>query len=418
MSGSITPTTPAPYEQGPSVGSTPSAAPRHRGRRALVVLAAALAVLLGIFYIGGGWYFSGRIESGALASTPGPMAPSYNLAVTAVEPGSVTYRSSGDLSPSFEQASSYALLWDGGWAHVGPPTGVVDGAVTRPITDLTGTPPETGTPAALERDWYIGDPKTALGYAFEDVVVTSVHGQLPAWYVPAAGASTWTAVMVHGRDGFRRETLRAAEIAHQAGYNVLAITYLGDYGNMPYADGRLGFGTTEWPDVEAAVEWAVAHGTTDVVMLGNSMGTTVISAFLRESERASLVRGVVLDSAAIDLGQTVEAGAAQVSLPVLGAPPSSLVAVAEWFAQIRFGVDWDYLDYADDAMWDTVPTLALHGSEDPTVTVQVSRDFAAMHPETVQYEEFPGAQHVESWNTDRARYAAVLTGFLTDVRTG
>lgn len=384
----------------------------------ILALAATLAVLLGVFYLGGGWYFSGRIESGALASTPGPMVPTYNLTVTAVASDSVTYRSTGELAPSFDQASSYALLWDGGWAHVGPPTEVADGTVTRPLRDVTGAQPAPGTPAALERDWYIGDPLTALGYPFEDVVVTGEHGGLPAWYVPAAEPSTWTAVLVHGRDGFRRETLRAAEIAHEAGYNVLAITYLGDYGTMPYPDGHLGFGATEWPDVEAAVQWAVGRGTTDVVLVGNSMGTTVVAAFLRESASASLVRGVVLDSAAIDLGQTVEAGAAQVSLPLLGSPPPSLVAVAEWFAQVRFGVDWDYLDYADDPMWDSVPTLAVHGSEDPTVTVQVSRDFAALHPGTVQYEEFPGAQHVESWNTDRARYTSVVGAFLQEVRAG
>jgi pimeloyl-ACP methyl ester carboxylesterase len=377
-----------------------------------------MALLLALFYIGGGWYFSGRIESGALASTPGPQVPTYDLAVVAVDDGSVTYTSVGDPAPSFDQESNYALLWDGGWAHVGPPSSTADGAVTRPVVDATGTPLAVGTLAALERDWFIGDPRTALGLAFEDVVVTSVHGQLPAWYVPAEQPSSWTAVMVHGRDGFRRETLRSMKIAHEAGFNVLAITYLGDYGNTPYPDGHLGFGATEWPDVEAAVTWAESRGTTDVVLMGNSMGTTVVAAFLKESDSARVVRGVVLDSAAIDLGQTVEAGAAEVRLPVLGAPPASLVAVAEWFAGVRYGVDWDYLDYTDDVMWDSIPTLALHGTDDPTVTVQVSRDFAALHPDTVQFEEFAGAQHVESWNTDRIRYERVVGDFLEQVARG
>ena len=414
MSGSTTPTTPAPYEQGSSSSTTTPVAARHRGRRPLVVLAATLVALLGVFYLGGGWYFSGQIESGALTSTPGPMVPSYNLTVTAVGPGRYL-PVLGDLHrPSSRRRATRCC-----GTAVGPrrsADGDGDGTVTRPLTDVTGAPLAAGAPAALETGLVHRRPADGARLCVRG---RRGHGRpRPAPGLVRAGRDR---VHLDGGAGPRTRGVPARDPAGgrdraRAGYNVLAITYLGDYGNMPYADGHLGFGATEWPDVEAAVEWALARGTTDVVLVGNSMGTTVVAAFLRESDSAALVRGVVLDSAAIDLAQTVEAGAAEVSLPVLGAPPSSLVTVAEWFAHLRFGVDWDYLDYADDEMWDSVPTLALHGAEDPTVTVQVSRDFAALHPTTVQFEEFAGAQHVESWNTDRSRYEAVMTAFLGRVR--
>lgn len=48
----------------------------------------------------------------------------------------------------------------------------------------------------------------------------------------------------------------------------------------------------------------------------------------------------------------------------------------------------------------------------------MSRDFAALHPGTVEYVEFPGAQHVESWNTDRARYQQVLGDWLQQRMAG
>ena len=417
MSGSTTPTTPAPPTGPPSVPEHHHAAPsgRHRVRRTLVALGTVLAVLLALVYVGGGWYFSGRIQSDALAASPGPMVPTYNLSVVAVGSSTVTYRSSGDLSPSFDHAASYALLWDGGWAHVGPPTSTAGGDVTRPITDVTGAPLTVGTPAALERDWYIGDPRTTLGYAFQDVTISGPHGDLPAWYVPATPPSAWTVVMVHGREGFPREFLRAMKVVHESGLNALDITYYGDYGNPPYANGQLGWGTTEWPDVEAAVRWAAAHGTQDVVLMGNSHGTAVVAGFLQHSSQTGDVKAVVLDSVAVDLGQLVESGAAKVSLPVVGAPPASLVAFSMWLAQLRFGVDWAAVDHTADPMWDRQPILAIQGLEDPQVPPGVGRDLKALHPDTVQLEEFPGAQHVESWNTDRARYEAVLAAFLAKV---
>ena len=418
MSGPTTPTTPAPPVGPPSAPEPHAAVPagRHPVRRTLLALGTVLAVLVALFYVGGGWYFSGRIHSDALAASPGPMVPTYNLSVTAVGPTTVTYRSSGDVSPSFDHAASYALLWDGGWAHVGPPTSTAGGEVTRPITGVTGAALAVGTPAALERDWYVGDPRTALGYDFQDVTISGPHGDLPAWYVPAARASTWTVVMVHGREGFPRELLRAMKVVHEAGLNALDITYYGDYGNAPYANGQLGFGTTEWPDVEAAVQWAAAHGTQDVVLMGNSHGAAVVAGFLQHSSQTGDVKAVVLDSAAIDLGQIIESGAAKESMPVLGTPPpSSLVAFSMWLAHLRYGVDWSAVNYTADPMWDRQPVLAIQGLDDPQVPPGVSRDLKALHPSSVQLEEFPGAQHVESWNTDRARYEAVLAAFLARV---
>lgn len=396
--------------------------PRHRARRALVVTASVVAVLLALFYVGGGWYFSSRIESGALEASPGPMVPTYNLAVVAVDAGSVTYESAGDLSPSFAEDSVYALLWDGGWAHVGVPTSTTATTVTRPLSDVEGVPLGIGTRVALERDWYVADPDatnptSTLGYAYEDVVISSTNGDMPGWWIPADEPSTWTAVLVHGREGFPREMLRQAEVAHEAGLDVLVITYLGDYGNPPYPDGYLGWGATEWPDVEAAVQWATERGATDVVLVGSSHGGSVVSAFLRESAAAESVSAVVLDSAVTDLGQTVEAGAADIALPVIGSVPSSLVSFSEWIAGLRFGVDWDYLDYVDDETWDSVPVLAIHGTEDPSSPVEQSRELAALHPQTVQLVEFDGAQHVESWNHGTARYQAVLRTFLEEQMT-
>lgn len=402
----------APSAPAPATG--PGAAVRaHHERRVALVVGVVLAVLVGLFYLGGGWYFSGRISSGALDYSPSTGTPTYNLMITALRPGEITLAATGDAPLALTQPSSYALQWPGGSGEVGPPSST-QGDVTRPLSGVVGTPPTVGTPAALERDWYLGDPETSLGLAFSDVTVAGPLGGLPAWYVPAAG--TTMAILVHGKGGLRREMLRTLPLVHAAGMPALVLTYRGDLGTAPDPSGHYGFGATEWPDLQAAVDWATAHGAAHVVLVANSMGGAIVAAFLQHSDRASQVSGVLLDSAMLDLSETVSLGASQTTLPVLGLPvPGSLTWVAERIAGIRYGVDWTALDYVSDTSWVKVPMLAVHGTSDPTVPVSVSRRFAASNPGLVDYQEFPDAAHVESWNTDRARFETAVSGFLARV---
>ena len=57
------------------------------------------------------------------------------------------------------------------------------------------------------------------------------------------------------------------------------------------------------------------------------------------------------------------------------------------------------------------------GDADPTVPASVSERLAAAHPHLVQLAVFPKAAHVEAWNTDRARFEALVTSFLQQFST-
>ncbi len=85
-------------------------------------------------------------------------------------------------------------------------------------------------------------------------------------------------------------------------------------------------------------------------------------------------------------------------------------------ADLRFDVGWEEINYVDDGGTLAVPTLVIHGDQDGTVPLSVSEDFAAANPEWVELVVFPGADHVRSWNTDRARYETTLAEFLAALR--
>jgi pimeloyl-ACP methyl ester carboxylesterase len=206
------------------------------------------------------------------------------------------------------------------------------------------------------------------------------------------------------------------DIVHQVGFPALSATYRNDRGVARDPSGYLRYGQTEWPDIEAAVRWSLAHGARRVVLVGQSMGGGIVAAFLEHSRLAPKVVRVVLDAPMLDLRSVVNYGASHRSLPVIGGSiPAPLVWTAEEIASARFGVAWPEAGYLANTSWLTVPALVTHGGDDPTVPISVSIRLKELQPALVTFERFPGAGHVESWNIDRARYTSLLESFLAPV---
>jgi uncharacterized protein len=410
---------PPPGSAQPSVsGSHPEAPATRRPRRWLwrllwSVLAAVIALAL-VFFVGGGWYFAGQIRSEALAVEPGAALPAYTGArVVGVAPGLVRLRAIGS-QPALFKPELDGIAWPGGIGHLGASVAVSGGVVTRPLTVVSGSPPRAGQLAGLDTSYFLGNPGRALGIPVRDVVVHGPLGSLPAWYFPGRG-STFV-IGVHGRNSTRASLLRIVGIVHHMGFPALAVTYRNDLGVARDPSGYLRYGQTEWPDLQAAVRWALAHGARHVVLAGLSMGGGIVAAFLEHSPLASKVVRVVFDAPMLDLQATVAYGASQRSLPVIGGSiPAPLVWTAETIATMRFGVDWSAADYLSSASWLKVPALVFHGTDDTTVPISTSIRLKQLRPSLVTLARFPGAGHVESWNIDRARYTALLKSFLTPV---
>jgi uncharacterized protein len=387
-------------------------------------------VLSAVFYAGGGWYFANLLDERGLDGEVRRAAyldVTLDLEIVEIEPNPdvddayllTLARPDRDGRDPLLVDGIWGLRWEGnGYGQVGGVIAIDEDSVTRPLLVLRGEQPTPGLRAGLDARAYPDDPRTT-GVRVHDELVEGDLGLFPAWFAPAGpeqgNDGTW-AIVVHGNSMSRTDGYRLLPILREAGVPSLTITYRNDPGAPEDPSHRLHYGLTEWPDLEAAVGYALDAGARDVVLLGYSMGGGVIMAFLQRSELADRVRAIVLDAPMLDFSATVDDNASRETLPVVGLPlPSSLTAVAKLIADRRFDVRWDELDYlADTEPYEEIPFLVFHGEEDTTVPIATSERFAELRPDTVTFVRCPEAEHIECWNVGPESYRRQVVAFLEE----
>ncbi len=376
-----------------------------RGRRSMTRLAQGLSALFLGLHLGGGWYFSNQIRSGALEPVP-PPDPNYRFKVLAVDDGTIT------LSTDTTGADSLGLhgvVWPDGHGVVDQIVDSDDSSVVRKFEAVSGVL-SPGALVDLDVFVYSGDPLTSLGLAFDTVSFPGPLGPLSAWHVPGAGSS-WV-IFVHGKSGPLNEALRTVRALHDAGMHVLVASYRNDIGMPVDPSGYYQQGLTEWEDLAASVVYAQKRGAADVAIIGSSMGGAIVTSFLRESPLALDVAAVVLDAPMLDFGAAIAHQANSISVGGLGVPQSLLIAATK-LTSWRFGVDWDRLDYTRQAERYATPMLIFHGTEDDSVPIGPSRRLAKLRPDLVELVETQGAGHVSSWNIGPEAYESRVVEFLS-----
>ncbi len=376
-----------------------------------------LAVLGAVFYLGGGWYFANVLETDALDAEQRRsdlLSPGFGRMVVEVDEQSVQI-GLGDDPGELLTDGVWGLEWADGYGQVGAIINHDDQVVVREFRHLSGSSLVAGTMTRLDEHGYKGDPGSALDLAFSEVSYSGELGEYPAWLVD--GTADTSIILVHGNGMTREDALRVLPVFHREGYPTLTITFRNDPGAPKDPSGRLGYGTTEWKDVEDAVRFALGEGASEVVLFGYSMGGGIVTSFLYESALADdAVSGVILDAPMLDFGRTVDFHAGQEKLPVVGlGVPQSLTSVAKWMAGWRFDLNWAALDYLDRADELNVPILLFHGTADQDVPIATSDDLAAARPDLVTYRSVIGAGHMESWNVDSAAYETAIVEFLTRI---
>ena len=343
--------------------------PRSPWPRRLRRIGVILVALVLVFYGAGGWYFSTLLgEDAFVVADPAP--DEYDIVVDAITAETITLRL-GAVSSD---------LTDG-----------TDEIVTRRYDVLEGEAPRPGDAGDLD-SWVFSDDTPRLFTTRQMVQYNSDVGAMDAAYIPGAG-STW-AILIHGKGAEVRETSRI--LLSLGNLPTLAINYRNDPGQPADPSDYYRYGATEWRDVEGAVTYALEHGAEDVILVGLSTGAALAMAYMYESDSADRVVAMVFDAPNIDFGRTVDYGASQRTLPLVGVQvPQSLATVAKLIGSVRYDVSWAELDYIDDAEQLDVPILVYHGTADLTVPVDVSERLAAERPDLVTLQVFDGAAHVQ-----------------------
>ncbi len=378
-------------------------APRRR-RRWWLWVPLTLVLLLLLAVVGVSWYASGLIADGYRADRP--ESPN-SLTVVSADQRSISYRVAEGEDPPEDSGWQSVRTEDGTFVLAGPEVRTDGEVSSRTVEQTVGKAPAAGDPARLD-SWYYPQDPSSLGIEFTDVMVPGPLGDYPAWYIPGSG-KTWI-IFTHGRGAEAREGLRQLSVTESVGYPTLMISYRNDEG-APGTDGLVRFGQEEWPDLEAAVQYALDNGATDVILTGASTGGAISLALLENSALSDRVRALFFDSPALAMGSVVSTRGAEMGYPGI------VLGLGKWLAQQRFDLDWDAMDYASAIDNITMPTLMLHSKDDGTIpykAVAPVYDQMAGNP-GIEIRVVEDAEHVGIWNSYRDDYTTWLTAFLTQV---
>ena len=364
----------------------------RRHWRSLLAGAVALILALGI-----GAALSWRFSSAVLV--PDHSDWPEDVTVETVKPGAIVL-SSDDES---RRPGIYGIEWQAGHAVIGPVVRGDDGRVTRTLHDVDGylVP---GTEVAIESDVYRGNPMQGLGMPFAAVGIRGELGTMPAWRVGGA-APTW-AILVHGINDDPEAGLRLLPALRRAGLTSLLITYREDLGAPPSPDGLHHMGLTEWRDLEAAARYATSHGAHRLVLVGYSMGGSLVTQFMQHSRLAGRVCGLVLDAPALNWKEILSFHSSEMGLAGFLATP------VEWAIDVRIEPDWNDLDALEHPEDLRLPILLFHGTDDEVVPISTSDELAAELPRWVTYYRAAEAGHTEAWNVAPKLYERRLDAFL------
>jgi hypothetical protein len=381
----------------------PAAVTRKWPRRAAyagIAGAAGLAVLLPTGTAGAGWFLAGQV-----LNVNGQRV--YPVRVRAFAGNRITLTRTPDTARSIP----LSFVWATGHARLGDVIAIDRGTVTREIAVVTRGSLATGIRGYTSGYVFEGDPLSARGLPFEDVVVAGELGALPAWLVPPTAPpadDTWI-IAVHGRGAPRGEALRALPTLAESGHPTLVVSYRNDQDAPASPDHRFHLGHTEWRDVRTALEHARTNGARDVILMGWSMGGAAILNLLRHWDHGGFLRAVVLDCPVVDWNATLRMNARQLNVP----PAWTWTALR--LIQHRLGVRGADLDYRPLAARVDVPTLIYVDHDDRTVAPGPTVEFAEAAGPLVTLVETRGAGHCRSWNLDPSAYEQTLRTFLKSV---
>lgn len=257
---------------------------------------------------------------------------------------------------------------------------------------------------------------TELGLPFEETVVTSDGGALPAWFIPARGGAAGPGVvLVHGWDSARDRTLPNAVFLHAAGFHCLTFDVRGNGANppedLPVSAGEYG------ADAAAAFVTLLARPeVTHGAILGHSMGG--IGAILAAADDPR-VGAVVAVSTPSDPSLMVRQTFRLARLPF----PDPIATPLSWLTTRVFVRPRGHALHAISARHAVRryrgPILVAHGRDDPIMPVEHARWIASAALEARRGASDPAPVELlvvdhggHSWLYEDEAFRRSVAGFL------
>ena len=391
-------------------------------------------ILIFIALGGAGWFFSGVIYEGGLNpdfnDTASIGTAEDRVSVTKINNNSIVLNVEEEMWGPLLERGIYGIIGQNGDAVVGNIISTEGVIVERELINLNGTIVEgdriRGTSLVVRdnKDEYIilgtsswsgqaaegiYTPKSVSNLEYETIYYQSDLGEFPAYLTNEGDIGI--VIFVHGfRGDYSREVfakMRAGEIVDM-GYRSMIISYRNDKGLPKDPSGIFQYGTTEWEDIDGAIDKALEY-TDNVVLWGTSGGGGPISSWLGNVGDKSKVKGIIYEAPVINFWESVKVnGAAR--YPWV---PQQLFSYFKLVTEIRYSIDFDNMNFTDAVINSDIPVLLFHGDDDEWVPVEMSDLIAESRDTNLTYIRYENVGHVTSWNADPDNYVYQLDLFLS-----
>ena len=395
----------------------------------------AFIILIGLG--GAGWYFSGLIYSVGLNpefTDSGNVGTAEDrVKIHSINSSTITFNIEEEQWGYLYENGLYGIIGQNGEAVAGKILSINENLVTRELIQINGTLVEgdlirdtalivknedTNKYKILGSSSWSGQvsegvytPKSVADLDFKTVTYTSELGEFPAYLTDDGDKGI--VIFVHGfRGDYKREVfamVRGAELA-ESGYRSMIISYRNDRGLAQDPSGIFQYGVTEWKDLDSAIEKARTL-TDNIVLFCISGGGGPCSSWLGNAENQNQVSGVIYEAPVISFWESVEING-ESRFPWV---PSSLFSYFKIFTEIRYGVDFDSMDFRYDLINSQIPALLFHGDDDEWVPVSMSDFIASSRDYKYTYKRYENVGHVTAWNADPEDYQKTIKEFLNSL---
>ena len=396
-----------------------------------------LIILIFIILGGAGWFFSGVTYEVGLnpefENTAEVGVAEDRVIIENLSEKTISLNVQEEMWGVMLEDGIYGVLGENGSAVVSSILSLEGDIITREILQINGELKigervssssllkiENGKYSILGTDDYEGidesgkyTPKSVSDTDYEYIEYESDLGMFPA-YLTSEG-KTGVVIFVHGfRGAFERDftaMLRAPDFEN-LGYRSMIISYRNDANAPKDPSGLYQYGVTEWIDLDNAIKYVEQNINPDrIVLWGTSGGGGPVTSWLQNNPDSERVDGIIFEAPVISFWESVEVNG-KARYPFI---PELFFPYIKLFTEIRYGVDFDTMDFRDALVKSEVPVLLFHGDDDEWVPVDMSDYIAENRRTNFTYIRMSNVGHVTSWNADPVRYIFEITKFLNSL---